>query len=251
MHLPGRRHGGTSQRIEAIVGSPGPDTLTGLPEGATADQPQLEGGSGNDTITTVNGVGEQVFCGPGSDHAIADVGDGVSSDCERVDRQAGAPVIGSGPSGIVGVASARFEFALVGANPPPGRFECALDGGSFTPCTSPVELSGLAQGEHLFAVRYHADGSDPGPAAERRWTVDTVAPEVVVDAAPSGEGNLAEALIAFHSTEPDGATFQCSFDAAPVVDCSSPHSLVAWRRVRTASRCRRRIGPATRRCRRP
>jgi hypothetical protein len=209
--------------FEALVGSPGPDTLTGLPEGATADRPQIEGAAGNDTITAVNGIPELIFCGPGNDHAIADVGDGVSADCERIDRQAGAPVISSGPSGIVAGSTARFEFALVGSDPPPGRFECALDGGSFTPCVSPVELSGLAEGERRFAVRYHADGADPGPAAERVWTVDTVAPQVIFDAAPAGEGNPAQASIAFHSSEPEGATFQCSLDAAPVVDCSSPH----------------------------
>ena len=237
---------GLGNGFEALIGSPGPDSLTGLPEGATADQPQLEGGAGNDTITTVNGVAERVFCGTGSDHAIAEAGDTVSSDCERVDLFAGAPVIGSGPSGVVGSSSARFEFALVGANPPPGRFECALDAGAFTPCASPVELSGLAEGEHVFAVRYHADGSDPGAAVERRWTVDTVVPQVIVDNAPSGEGNPAEALIAFHSSEPDGATFQCSLDAAPVVDCSSPHPLAGLRTGRTASRCRRPTGRATR-----
>ncbi len=211
--------------FEVIVGSPGPDTLTGLADGATAELPQLQGGAGNDTITTVNGVLEQVVCGPGTDHAIADVGDGVSSDCERVDRQAGAPVIGAGPSGIVGASNATFEFALVGSNPPPGHFECALDGGSFTPCVTPVELSGLADGEHRFAVRYHADGADPGEAVERRWTVDTVAPQVIFNSVPSGEGNPAEALIEFRSSEPDGATFLCSLDAAPVLDCSSPHPL--------------------------
>ena len=98
---------GLGNGFEAIVGSPGPDTLTGLPEGATADQPQLEGGAGNDTITTVNGVAERVFCGPGNDHAIAEAGDSVSSDCERVDLLAGAPVIGAGPSGIVGTRARR------------------------------------------------------------------------------------------------------------------------------------------------
>ncbi len=211
--------------FEVLVGSPGPDTLTALPEGATADQPQLEGGAGNDTITTVNGIAERVSCGPGTDHAIAEALDTVSSDCERVDLLAGAPVIGSGPSGIVGSSSATFEFALVGSNPPPGRFECALDGGSFTPCASPVELTGLGEGEHAFAVRYHADGADPGEAVERRWTVDTLGPQVIFDNAPAGEGNPAEALIAFRSSEPDGATFQCSLDAGPLLDCSSPHPL--------------------------
>ena len=103
--------------FEAIVGSPGPDTLTGLAEGATADQPQLEGGGGNDTITTVNGVREAVVCGPGNDHAIADVGDTVSSDCERVDRLAGAPVIGAGPSGIVGELERDVRVRARGLEP--------------------------------------------------------------------------------------------------------------------------------------
>jgi hypothetical protein len=214
--------------FEGLVGSPGPDTLTGLAAGAVLEPfsaPEIDGGAGDDTITTVNGLAELVSCGAGNDHAIAEAADNVLSNCERIDLIAGAPVIGAGPSGIVGSSSARFEFALVGANPPPGRFECALDGGAFTPCASPVELSGLGEGAHVFAVRYHADGADPGEAVERRWTVDTVAPQVIFDTAPSGEGNPAEALIAFHSSEPDGATFQCSLDAAPVVDCSSPHPL--------------------------
>jgi hypothetical protein len=212
--------------FEVLVGSPGPDTLTGLAAGtvlAPDASPQIEGEAGDDTITTVNGIAEMVSCGPGNDHAIAEAADRVLPDCERVDLLAGAPVIGSGPSGVVGGSSARFEFALVGSDPPPGRFECALDGGSFTPCASPVELSGLADGAHVFAVRYHADGADPGEAAERRWTVDTRAPAVSFESAPAGEDNPAEALIAFRASEE--AAFECSLDAGPLFDCSSPHPL--------------------------
>ena len=190
------------------------------------------------------------FCGPGNDHAIAEAGDTVSSDCERVDLFAGAPVIGSGPSGIVGSSSARFEFALVGANPPPGRFECALDGGSFTPCTSPVELSGLAEGEHVFAVRYHADGSDPGRG--RGAAMD------------GGHGGAAGDLRrrAVRRGQPGGSADRVPFERAGRGDvpvqprCRAGGGLLepasaggARGGCRTASRCRRPTGPATRRCR--
>ena len=46
-------------------------------------------------------------------------------------------------------------------------FECALDGGAFAPCTSPVTYTGLAVGWHNVAVRaIDPDGHiDPTPAA--------------------------------------------------------------------------------------
>src|SRR5918992_8614 len=62
--------------------------------------------------------------------------------------------------------SARFEFATTDPSPPAGRLECRLDGsgdGGFTPCASPLDADGLADGEHLFEVRYKPDGEEAGP----------------------------------------------------------------------------------------
>ncbi len=137
-----------------------------------------------------------------------------------------AVAITSGPSGPTGSTSATFEFIALSANPPPGRFECRIDGGTLTPCTSPVSFSGLSQGEHTFEVLYHPDGGAPGPAVPRTWTVDTVAPTVVFDAAPAGDANGAEATISFHASE-EGTTFLCSLDSGIPGGCTSPARLVA------------------------
>lgn len=88
--------------------------------------------------------------------------------------------IDAGPTGAVASTSARFEFS----SPDAGAgavFECALDAAAFTPCTSPRDLTAQPEGERRFRVRVRdATGNvDPTPA-ERRWTVDTVAPTVSI-----------------------------------------------------------------------
>jgi hypothetical protein len=64
----------------------------------------------------------------------------------------------------------RFRFSGSGG---PSGFECALDGAAYAPCTSPLELPGLAEGTHDFAVRAvdAAGNRDPSPASAA-FTVD-------------------------------------------------------------------------------
>jgi hypothetical protein len=79
--------------------------------------------------------------------------------------------IDSGPSGTVNQTSATFTFSSgdVGSS-----FECKLDGGAYTACSSPETLANLADGAHTFKViaTDAADNTDP-TAATRTWTVDT------------------------------------------------------------------------------
>nr|MDP8943006.1 DUF5050 domain-containing protein [Actinomycetota bacterium] len=133
--------------------------------------------------------------------------------------------ITAGPSGLTNQRHARFEFTVVGESPPPGRYECKLDSGSFTSCTSPQTVSGLSDGEHVFQVRYKPDGSDPGPPTERRWTVDATPPQATITEPQPDSETPPDTTVRFRSSEPEGATFLCRLDGSSAFDCSSPHEL--------------------------
>jgi hypothetical protein len=82
--------------------------------------------------------------------------------------------ITDGPAGALTAPDATFNFESAEAKP---QFECAIDGHA-SACSSPLALTGLADGAHVFSVFDAADPADPSPAV-RRWTVDTTPPDAV------------------------------------------------------------------------
>jgi hypothetical protein len=84
----------------------------------------------------------------------------------------GRPTITTGPSGSTTSPDSQFEFTSSEAAP---IYECRLDGGSFSLCTSPQNHPNLADGKHTFEVRLTNPGAFPVPA-RRVWTVDTTPP---------------------------------------------------------------------------
>lgn len=86
-----------------------------------------------------------------------------------------APVVGidDGPSGTVKSAAAKFKFS---SSEPGVTFECKVDGGNYASCSSPHDVTGLADGSHTFSVRaVDAAGNSSEHPAARSWTVDTSA----------------------------------------------------------------------------
>jgi hypothetical protein len=78
------------------------------------------------------------------------------------------------PPATTELTTATFTFS---SDQPAAEFECSLDGSAFADCEPPVELTGLALGEHSFSVRA-ADVNglvDPSPATHT-WTVEAPAP---------------------------------------------------------------------------
>ena len=95
-----------------------------------------------------------------------------------VDTTAPSTQIDTHPSALVNVATATFTFSgSDGGGSGVASFECKLDAGAFAPCSSPRELSGLADGSHSFEVRAvdKAGNKDQSPASFS-WSVDATAP---------------------------------------------------------------------------
>ena len=127
------------------------------------------------------------------------------------------PSITGGPAGnshTSATAASPTFVAAVGDAADSQSFECALDGGAFTACASPKALTGLAEGSHTFSVRAVNAAGDPGPQADRTWTVDTTAPATPsLTGAPTGTVAVDNASIALSGE--GGATFKCSSTVAP------------------------------------
>ncbi len=131
-----------------------------------------------------------------------------------------------GPSGPTASATATFTFISPDAGAG-ATFQCSLDAGAFTTCASPKTYTGLASGDHDFAVRVRdAVGNlDPTPAT-RSWTVDVTDPNTTITGGPSGTVATASASFTFTSNE-SPVTYECSDDGGAYGACTSPHTLTS------------------------
>jgi len=149
-----------------------------------------------------------------------------------VDTAAPETTIDTAPSDPSSSSTPTFEFS---SNEAGSTFECRLDRGVWTACTSPESLAGLADGSHTFEVRATdaAGTTDPTPASHT-WTVDATPPgggladpgqylraTVALTASPTDAGAGVQS-VDFQLSPADAGTWT-SID----VDTSDPYG-VAW-----------------------
>jgi RNA polymerase sigma factor (sigma-70 family) len=82
-------------------------------------------------------------------------------------------IVSASPSG----GDVTFEFT---SSEPGSTFACSLDGAAFEGCTSPRAYSGLAPGDHSFAVRATDPAGNVGAPATHEWTIAQPLPDLVV-----------------------------------------------------------------------
>ncbi len=75
---------------------------------------------------------------------------GTATATWTVDLSPPDTTITAGPGGTIYATSATFQFT---ATESPATFECRLDSGAWSACTSPRTVTGLTPGQHTFAVR--------------------------------------------------------------------------------------------------
>jgi len=155
----------------------------------------------------------------------------------NVDRTAPSTTILTKPSDPSNVGAPSFTF---GSSEPGSTFECSIDGGPFTTCTSPHSVAGLTDNVHTFDVRatdpagntdstpaswtWHRDTSNPtgtlnSPGANIRQTVTLTSTET--DPAANGYASGLQSVTYEYSA--DGTTW------APIGTLNSaPFDTILW-----------------------
>ena len=146
-----------------------------------------------------------------------------------------APSIDSHPADPTNQTDATFIFSATSEPFAPSsspfapfgtsavRFECQLDGGAYSACTSPTDYAGpLSEGQHTFQVRaLDAAGNQSSPASFS-WTVDTTPPAPpTIDSHPDDPTRATDAHFTFSDAE-QAVSFQCRLNGAGFVTCTSP-----------------------------
>lgn len=217
-----------------ITGPPaGPvNTTAGLPDFTSSESPaSFQCRVGNAGAWTQCSPPQQItFPGEGSHmfsvrayDSAGNVDPTPASRTWTVDLTAPNTSISGGPAGAVAATDATFSLSSSASDQ--AGFECRLDGGAWEACSSPRQLTGLADGDHTFEARTldTAGNRDESPES-RSWTVDTTAPGTSILTGPSGSVSSASAAFTFTSPEA-GVSFECRLDGGAWEACTSPRQL--------------------------
>lgn len=104
-------------------------------------------------------------------------------------------------------------------------FECKLDGGSFSSCTSPRNYSSLSDGSHTFQVQATDSlGNVDATPASYTWVVDTIAPDTSITGNPTNPTNSDTATFNFSGNDTGGTGvvgYECDLDGAGFNSCTT------------------------------
>lgn len=140
-----------------------------------------------------------------------------------------ASILHVSPSAAVNNASTlNIEFA---ANES-ASFECSIDNGAFSSCSSPLAVNNITEGSHWFAVRAIDVAGNVGMPVSYNWTTDLTAPVVtLVNSVPAqGLTNANNVFVEFSISE--NASAVCTWDSVSA-PCTSPFTSSANEGVHT------------------
>jgi len=193
----------TSPVTETVTASDGGSGLDGAPA-CTVDS----------VLATLSGSGPWTFSvsGDGSHSVECSVSDKAGnsnsdSDTVKIDTTPPDTSITAHPNNPTNQTSASFSFTSTEAN---STFQCKLDTGAFSDCTSPKTYSSLADGSHTFQVEAtdQAGNTDATPATFT-WTINTTKPTLAFVAKPNNPTNDNTPKFEVETSPHESATWEC------------------------------------------
>ena len=141
-----------------------------------------------------------------------------------VDLTAPVDVLLTGPVSPLASSTANFTFIATGAT----TYGCSLDAAASVACTSPYQLTGVADGPHSLTVSASDGAGNAAQPAVALWTVDTTAPAApTLATGPASPTNQTTADLAVGNL--DGfSTLQCRLDSALPAAWSTCPSPLHW-----------------------
>ena len=224
------------------IDSSTPDTMitSGPANGSTSQADPAFGFSSPDANATFEClVDNGTYAACTTPHTLLGLGDGSHTFTVRAKSSAGtvdptpasrtwtidgtAPTvtITSNPTNPSNDATPTFGFSSPDAT---ATFQCQVDGTvTFTSCTSMYTAPTLADGGHTFRVKATDPAGNTGPEATYTWTIDTMAPTVVITAGPMGMVASANATFTF-TTGGSPTITDCDLDGSGFSACAGSKS---------------------------
>ena len=148
---------------------------------------------------------------------VGNVGAAIQSSF-TVDTTAPTVTLTATPPPVLTSRSVSIGFTV---DDPAATSYCSLDGAPAIACTSPVNLTGLADGAHRLSIYAIDSLGNVGSAVEADFGVDASAPNVTAILAPTAPVTSKSVSIPFTLDDPT-ATAWCSIDGAAATPCTSP-----------------------------
>jgi len=102
------------------------------------------------------------------------------------------------------------------------NFECSMNGSAYAACASPVAMSHLAEGNHLFEVRPIDAAGNQGLVISYSWEIDMTAPVISVVAVSPAQGLTNAKNVSVEFSVNETGNVYCSLDGTDAVLCQSP-----------------------------
>ncbi|WP_413560874.1 Ig-like domain repeat protein [Bdellovibrio sp. HCB209] len=108
------------------------------------------------------------------------------------------------------------------------HFECKMDAGSWTACSSPASYASLTEGDHTFSVRAIDTAGNMSAVDSKTWHIDLTVPTLTI-AGPAAITNSLTAVLTLSGADTGGsgvASYQCSLDGAAFAACPTTNTHV-------------------------